>query len=89
MRAMITAEKLAVYIKYNCNPDYWARLGHPHKDIISPAEMCSLEELLQELGLYQRAVISERLRQQIEAHLREVAPDKAVAEKLMELARST
>jgi hypothetical protein len=80
---MITLDKLAVYRKYGGDVDAWQRAGSPSCDVISGEEWSAITNLLQELTMYKRNLVSKGYGDQICERLSQWTADRATAEELM------
>jgi hypothetical protein len=83
---MITLAKLAVYREFGGNDDGWSRAGCPKQEIFEDKDWSTIGNLLQELTMLKRNLVSKEYGEDISKRLAEVAADKATAKALLDLA---
>jgi hypothetical protein len=83
---MITSEKLAVYRKFDGDGDNWSRGGCPKREIFDDSDWFAIGNLLQELTMLKRNLVSREYGEQIRQRLSEMTADEGTARTLFEMA---
>lgn len=85
-QAMITQEKLAIFLKYGRDIDAWARSGTAQdKKIMSDADWYEMYSLLPDILLLKTGKASEEYANRIKQSLPERVSDEKVLQQLMNL----
>jgi hypothetical protein len=80
---MITSEQLVVYRKFNGDEDIYSRAGCPDGNEI---DWVAIRNLLQELTMMKRNLVSREFGEQIRQRLSEMTADQNTARELLEMA---
>ena len=83
---MITPEKLSVYREFRGDDDGWSRAGCPKGSIFDDGDWVAIRNLLQELTLLKRNLVSKEYGEQIHQRLSAMSADQDTARALMEMA---
>lgn len=84
---MITEEKLNVYSHFRGDIDGWARVGtQSQKEKISDADWFLIEELVQDIFLIQKNLVSKEFAQKIEAKLEKECESASVISAIKKIA---
>jgi hypothetical protein len=82
---MITSEKLAVYREFGGDEDGWSRAGCPKRGLIDDDDWVAIRNLIQELTMLKRNLVSSEYGEQIRRRLSEMTADQDTAQELLEM----
>jgi hypothetical protein len=82
---MITSEKLSVYSKFH-DVDDWQRAGSPRRELFESGGWAEIQNLLQELTMLKRNLVSREYGEQIRQRLADITADQDTARALFEMA---
>jgi len=83
---MITAQKLAIYRKFDGDDDGWSRAGCPGREHFADGDWEEIRNMLQELTLLKRGFAAEDYAERIRQKLSAKTSDASVAQTLFDLA---
>ena len=83
---MITSEKLAVYLEFGGDDDALQRCGSPKRGGIENGDWVVIRNLLQELTMQKRNLVSPGYAELIRQRLSETTADRVTAQALLEMA---
>jgi len=82
---MITSEKLSVYRQFS-DVDDWQRRGSPRRELFESGGWDEIQNLLQELTMLKRNLVSREYGEQIRQRLADITADRDTARALFEMA---
>jgi hypothetical protein len=82
---MITSEKLSVYREFGGDEDGWQRAGCPKRGLLDDGDWVAIRNLMQELTMLKRNLVSAEYGEQIRQRLADMTADQDTARVLLEM----